>query len=140
MKTAVGIALWRDETTMRLNTDGKRVRGVPVMTREIRVYNEDGHQFDPASTIAHLKRKTGLGLLGGLNLDTSYLPVMCAVDGAWKFIFITIDNDASNLTCAKYISGELLAFPTLIVVTCPCLSHLVSNAVLSIGYLGVAYK
>ena len=118
---------------MRLNTDGNRVRGVPVMARKMIIYDENGGEFHPAPTICHLKRKTGLGILSGLNLDTSYLPLMCADDSSWKFIFITSDNAASNLLCTKYLSGELLAFPTLIVVQCPCMSHLVSNAVCGIS-------
>ena len=102
------------------------------MTREIRVFGEEGRTFDPSPTLSHLKRKTGIGLLAGLNLDTSYLPIMCAVEGVWKLIFIAGGNASSNLTCDKYIPGELLVFNTPIVAICPFLAHLERNAVPSI--------
>ena len=44
-------------------------------------------------------------------------------------MFVTSDNAASNGVCLKNLIGELAVFPNLIVVPCPCLSHLESNAV-----------
>ena len=97
------------------------------MVRLMRLYDAEGW-FGPAAVPTHLIRKSGLGLLGGLELQDMLLPELRAQED-WKFMFATIDNAASNVACSKNLIGGLAVFPNLISVLCPSLSHLESNAV-----------
>ena len=129
ISNAIGLSLKHDETTMKICIGSNIMSSLSVSVRCLTLFKNDGSLRKIMPVLSRLEDKTALGLLGGIKLGDLKLQKFAPNDGPWKFLFVTADGASSNVLMARYLTCEANVLQKLLVIHCPCWSHIVSKAV-----------
>ena len=64
-----------------------------------------------------------------MKLNDLKLEKFAPDNGRWKFLFATSDSASSNILAIRYLTCEAQVLRKLLIIQCPCWSHIVSLGV-----------
>ena len=129
LTNAIGLDMFHDETAMRLCIGSNEMQSLSISVRCLTVHLEGGGNVEMLPVLSRLEDKTALGILGGLKLNDLSLEKLAPDNGRWRFLFVTSDSASSNVLASRYFTCEAQVLRKLLIIHCPCWSHIVSLSV-----------